>query len=320
MTSKVTFRQVKLDDELRLNREWRAFVRGAQAMKGTSETPEPYRIAVLDRGKLVMILEIIDFRGAVTTLPVVGSAPDVAEARAHIHESDIFLFCVPGDDVGRWLRNPEPATALDDELGVLPIRSHFDRARAEREARGLQPPLLTIVITKRDRLTAITGRPAHEAYLQFVEHLDKLFPALFEAESPWRALVTAVRIAEFDDDGRIDPASVRPVNVLAAPLFWYHQHLAATIARRRTGVREKENASARAAQEIGRMSRNELTSWWFGEAIKGRTSERGRLQAEIGRLGRDIADDEAAMRRLAAELDLNVVVHRGKLFRLEDFA
>ncbi|WP_239395503.1 hypothetical protein [Frankia sp. CiP3] len=314
------FRAVDPDWELQLNEMWRDYVLKGVPMKGTKEKPIGFSMFGEENCVPRLVIDLEDFRGEAAYIAAPADDSDVARLRTRLKGSDSIYLCLDGEHVGAWLRDPRKPTVIDDGLGILTMRSHLVRAKADRKVRNLPTPRVVVLILKRDRLAESTGLSASDAYLKFVENAHLLFPDLFDAETDWVSMFSAVRIGAFDNDGHPDPGAIKPVNVLAGPLFCLYSHLMTTVGDQLAMVKTKEKESGNIEISIKRMSTNDLKKWWYRREISQKRTQAETNQAETYETRQDIARAQASLRRLESLVDLNVVIHKGKVYRLGDLS
>jgi hypothetical protein len=310
------------DDHYDLRDAWRLLKRQGELPPPNGQTPIQHHFLFKHDFESLLHLDVEDFRGnaGLERANSPGAHADVAQLRTRLRNSDSIYIALDGEDVGGWIKRGCAKETTDWAEDIYDFNSYVKEAADAQRNSGRPPVSVVILITKADRLPAITGLTKGEASEKAADNLDRLVDAAFMPGVT--ALICPVQIGDLGPTPslssgqahKVDPSKLDPRYLHKPVLFSLMHYLTEQISTDSIRLSSIENQQAAARQEM-----TQLRDAWFG---LGGFFHSDRIQAASRRLDADVESARSISAGLAtareragqlmAELDMLPIVKDGK--------
>jgi hypothetical protein len=252
------------DDHYDMRDAWRTLKNQGEMPMGTGDQPIQHNFIFKHDFDSLMHLDVLDFRGAagLERAKSAGAKADVAQLRARLNKSDSIYIALDGESVGEWINRGCRREAEEWNEDINDFSSYVRDAVDTQRSAGRPAISLVVLITKADRLPAITGMDKGPACVVATDHLINLVEV---AEKPGvTTLVCPVQLGDLGptpvskagQPNRIDPQKMDP-RFLHRPVIFSLMHYlteqATNDSVRLAGI-ETQQAEARAEMQKMRDS------------------------------------------------------------------
>jgi len=310
------------DDHYDMRDAWRTLKNQGEMPQMTSDRPRQHNFIFKHDFDSLMQLDVLDFRGAagLERANSAGAKADVAQLRERLKKSDSIYIALDGESIGEWINR---GCHREDEEWNEDINDFSDYVRvavdAQRSA-GRPAVSLVILITKADRLPAITGMDKGAACLLATDHLTNLVEV---AEKPGvTTLVCPVQLGDLGptpapkpgQPNRIDPRKMDPRFLHRPVIFSLMHYLTDQVANDSVQLAEIQAQQAEATAEVQKM-RDRWLGW--GELLsKGKIKDATRQINDDMESAKSLSDSMASARdradQLMAELKGLPIIQNGQ--------
>jgi hypothetical protein len=207
------------DDHFDLREAWKLLRTQGELPPPNDVKPIQHHFVFNHEFDPLLHLDVLDFRGnaALERARTAGANADVSLLRDRLRTSDSIYIVLDGEQVGQWINRgcrPETTDWADD---INYFSSFVGEAVQTQRKAGRPGVSLVVLITKADRLPAITGLKKADAALRAADNMENLVkPAFYPGVS---ALICPVQIGDLGPTPsqlavgtahRVDPSKVDP--------------------------------------------------------------------------------------------------------------
>jgi hypothetical protein len=249
------------DDHYDLREAWKL-------LRAQGELPQPNDVKPIQHNFIfkhefdsLLHLDVLDFRGnaGLERARSAGANADVAVLRDRLRVSDSIYIVLDGEQVGEWINRGCREEAIDWAEDVNDFSSYVGAAVQAQRSAGRPGVSLVVLITKADRLPAITRLKKVEAAQRAADNLENLVrPAFYDGVS---ALICPVQLGDLGPTppstggkaNRVDPSKVDPRFLHMPVVFSLMHYLTEQVALDSVRLGDVQARGSAAQAEVGQL-------------------------------------------------------------------